>query len=117
MEAKNENTTPPIADQVKEYIETRIKLAKYQAIEGGSKVAASVIADAVIIISMVLAFFFASFTLAYFLGSLFGAEWIGFGCVALLYFAIAMVIRYNRESIKKRLANSFVQNIFSNEDE
>jgi len=27
---------PPLFDQLKEYAETRIKLAKYQAIEGGT---------------------------------------------------------------------------------
>ena len=44
MEAKKE-TPPPIIDQLKDYVETRIKLAKLQAIEGTSTVAASIIAD------------------------------------------------------------------------
>lgn len=115
MEAQK-NTTP-ILDQLKEYAETRIKLAKYQAIHGGTSVAASIVADVVIVVSMVLAFFFASFTLAFFLGSLFGAYWIGFGCVALLYFIIALAIKYNRNAIQKRLANSIIQKIFSDDDE
>lgn len=65
MEPKSD-TPPPIIDQLKDYAETRIKLAKYQAIEGGTTIAASLIADTITTISMVLAFIFASLTLAYF---------------------------------------------------
>ena len=54
MDAEKE-TPPPIIDQLKEYAETRIKLAKYQAIEGGSSVIASIIAEAVVIFSTVFA--------------------------------------------------------------
>jgi hypothetical protein len=111
MEDKKE-TPPPIIDQLKDYAETRIKLAKYQAIEGGSTVAASIIADVIIVISLVLAFIFASCALAFYLGKLFGAEWIGFGCVALLYLVISMVIKVKKPGIEKRIANEFVQKIF-----
>ncbi|MDB5006775.1 MAG: hypothetical protein JWP45_1168 [Mucilaginibacter sp.] len=113
MEAKNE-TSPPIIDQLKEYAETRIKLAKYQAIEGGSTFAASNIADVVTVMSMVLAFLFASFTLAFYLGTLFNATWIGFGIVAILYFIIALAIKANKKSLEKPIVNVFIQKIFKN---
>jgi hypothetical protein len=111
MEEKND-TPPPIIDQLKEYAETRIKLAKYQAIEGGTSVAAGLIADVVTIISMVLAFLFASFTLALYLGSIFHAWWMGFGCVSILYLAIALAIKYNKKSLEKPIVNAFIQKIF-----
>jgi len=113
MEAKKE-TPPPIIDQLKEYAETRIKLAKYQAIEGGSTVAAGLIADVAVIISMLLAFLFASCTLALYLGKLLGAYWIGFGIVAVLYLIIALIIKANKKRIEKLLANEFIQKIFKN---
>jgi hypothetical protein len=111
MEAKND-TPPPIIDQLKDYAETRIRLAKYQAIEGGSTIAAGLIADTVAIVSMVLAFLFASFTLAYYLGSVFNATWAGFGCVALLYLVIALVIKYNKKKIEKPIVDAFIQKFF-----
>lgn len=111
MEAKKE-TQPPIIDQLKEYVETRIKLAKLQAIESGSTVAASLIADVAVFISMVLAFLFASFTLAFYLSNVFHAYWIGFGCVAILYLIIALVVKANKKKIEKPLANAFIQKIF-----
>ncbi|MFI5136886.1 MAG: phage holin family protein [Sphingobacteriales bacterium] len=110
MEAKKE--TPPIVDQLKEYVETRIKLAKLQAIESSSTVAASLIADVAVVISMILAFLFASFTLALYLGKVLGAYWIGFGIVAVLYLILALLVKANKQRIEKPLANAFIQKIF-----
>ncbi len=112
MEDKNETTPPPIIDQLKEYAETRLKLAKYQAIEGGTSIAASIIADIVTIVSMVLAFIFASFTLAFFLAQLLNSDWEGFGCVAVIYLLIALAVKYNKKSLEKPIINAFLQKIF-----
>jgi len=114
MEAEKETTLPPIIDQLKDYAETRIKLAKYQAIEGGTSIAASLIADVAVFISMVLAFMFASFTLAFLLGSLFGATWIGFGCVAVIYLIIALVVKAYKQKMEKPIVNAIISKIFKN---
>lgn len=110
MEAKKE--TPPIIDQLKEYVETRIKLAKLQAIESSATVAAGLIADVAVVISMILAFLFASFTLALYLGKVLGDYWIGFGIVAVLYLILALLVKANKQRIEKPLANTFIQKIF-----
>jgi hypothetical protein len=112
MEQQNDTPPPSIIEQLKEYAETRIKLAKYQAIEGGTSIAAGLIADVVTVMSLVLAFIFASLTLAYYLGSVLGAIWMGFGCVALLYVIIALAIKYNRKRLEKPIVNAFIQKIF-----
>jgi hypothetical protein len=114
MEAKKETPPPlpPIVDQLKEYAETRFKLLKYEAIEGGTSILASVITDVITAVSMVLAFIFASFTLAYYLSDVLQSFWEGFGCVALIYLIIAIIIKLNKERIEKPLANLFVQKLF-----
>lgn len=114
MEAEKDTTPPPILDQLKDYAETRIKLAKYQAIEGGTSIAAGLIADVAVFISMVLAFIFASFTFAFLLGSLFGATWIGFGCVAAIYFIIALIVRAYKQKMEKPIVNAIIGKIFKN---
>ncbi|SDT65203.1 Putative Holin-X, holin superfamily III [Mucilaginibacter mallensis] len=111
MEDKKE-AQPPIIDQLKEYAETYVKLAKYRAIEGGTSVAASIIADVVVIFCMLLAFIFASITLAFFLAYLFNSDWEGFGCVALMYLIIALVVKYNRKSLERPVINAIIQKIF-----
>jgi ABC-type sugar transport system permease subunit len=113
MEAKKENP-PSITDQLKEYLETRIKLAKYQAIEGGTSFAANLITDLAIIFVIVLAFIFASITLALFLGDVLNGNWKGFGIVAIIYFIVVLVLKYNRQGLEKPIANAFIQKIFKN---
>ncbi|MEN0052901.1 MAG: phage holin family protein [Mucilaginibacter sp.] len=114
MEPKKDTPPPipPIVDQLKEYAETRFKLLKYEAIEGGTSILASVITDVITVISMVFAFVFASFTLAFYLADVLGSLWEGFGCVALIYLLIAIVIKLNKERIEKPLINIFIQKIF-----
>jgi hypothetical protein len=114
MEAPKEPTHPPLFDQLKEYAETRVKLAKLKAIDGSSTVIASIIADVVVIISMVFAFVFASFTLAFYLAEVLGELWYGFGCVALIYLFIAIVFKLNKQGLEKPIANAFIQKFFKN---
>jgi hypothetical protein len=102
---------PPIIDQLVEYAETRVKLAKYQAIEGGTSIAASIIADVVVIICSAMAFIFASITLAYYLGRVFGAEWEGFGTVAIIYILIAIIVKYNKKGLERPIINALIQKI------
>ena len=110
-EAKKE-PQPSLLDQLKEYIEIRIKLAKYKAVDSSSTIIASLIADVVVVISMLLAFLFASCTLAFFLSAVLHSNWQGFGCVALLYLIIALFIKFNKLAIERPIANAFVKKIF-----
>jgi hypothetical protein len=114
MEDKKETQPPlpPIVDQLKEYAEIRFKLLKYEAIEGGTSILASIIADLVTVISMVLAFLFASVTLGFFLASVLHSYWEGFGCVAILYFLIAMIIKIFKRHLERPLINILIQKIF-----
>ncbi len=113
MESEKE-TPPPIIDQLKDYAETRIKLAKYQAIEGGTTIAASLAADIVVFISAVLAFIFASLTVAYLIGKLVHADWIGFGCVSIIYLIIAVVVKVKKQLLEKPIVNAIIRKIFKN---
>ena len=112
MEVKKENSVPPILDQLKEYAETRVKLAKYQAIDKVTTMAASLIADVVAIIASVFAFIFFSLTLALLLAKLIGSYWLGFGCVTLVYLLIAVVIFKFKASIEKPIINAFIKKFF-----
>jgi len=102
---------PPLVDQLKEYAETSIKLAKYRAIEGGTSIAASMIADVVTIICIAFAFIFASITLAFYLAYVWGSLWEGFGCVALIYLLIAIIVKLNKKSLEKPVINVLIQKI------
>src|SRR6201989_671254 len=102
---------PPLFDQLKEYAETKVKLVKYQAIEGGSSIAASIIADVVVVICMSMAFIFASITLAFYLAYKFDSLWEGFACVGLLYLLIAVIVKYNKKRLERPIINTLIQKI------
>lgn len=99
-------TTPiPIIDQVKQYLETKIKLLKYEGIDKASAIIAEVITDFVLVVLALVAFIFFSVTLALFAAHLLNSNWEGFGCVTLLYVFILM----SASILKIRLQNMFIR--------
>ena len=111
MEPEKE-TARPIVDQLKDYAETRFKLLKYEVIERSTSVIADIIIDVVIIIALVLTFLFASFTLALFLADVFHSYWKGFGCVALIYLLIAVLIMVGKRAFERPIINAMVRKLF-----
>lgn len=103
---------PPIIDQLKEYFETRVKLAKYEAIDRGSSFIASIIIDMIIAISFLLTFLFLSFTLAFYLSALLKSYWAGFGCTALFYLLIALILVFTKNKCEKPIINAIVRKFF-----
>ncbi|MDB5287659.1 MAG: hypothetical protein JWR05_2608 [Mucilaginibacter sp.] len=112
MEPKKE-TVRPIIDQVHEYVETRLKLVKLEVADRGSAVIATIIVDLIVIISLVLTFLFASFTLALFLADCFGSYWKGFGSVALIYLLIGVVLMLAKKPIERPIINILIRKIFN----
>jgi hypothetical protein len=98
-----------LIDQLKEYAETRIKLAKYQAVDSGTSIIATVVAQLIVIISLLLVFVFASLTLAFFLSEVLNSFWQGFGCTALIYLIIAIILNAKKPGIEKTIANRLIE--------
>jgi hypothetical protein len=110
MENQNEKETPPpIIDQLKDYAETQIKLAKLEAIDKSSKFLASFIADMMVAVIFVLAFLFISFALAFLLGELLHCRWGGFACMAGIYVIVGLVIIWKKDKVETPLVNLFIK--------
>ena len=103
---------PPIAEQLREYIETRLKLAKLEAIDKGSSIIAGMVVDMIIAVSFLLTFLFLSFALAFFLSSVLKSYWAGFGCTAILYLLIGVILIYNRKKFEQPIINLFIKKFF-----
>ena len=104
---------PSLIDQLKEYADTRIKLAKYQAVDGGTSIIAGLVAQLIVIISLLLVFVFASLTLAFFLAELLGSFWQGFGCTAIIYLIIAIILNAKKAGVEKTIANKLIEKILN----
>ena len=109
---KDQPQQVPIAGQIKEYLNTFIQLAKYQAIEKGTAIAGDIIADLVIILCFILVFVFASLTLAFFLAEMLGTNWEGFGCVTLLYLFIALGVMIFKKGFERPIINLLITKLF-----
>lgn len=106
------NTPTPIIEQVKQYLETKIKLLKYEGIDRATAIIAEVLTDVIIVVLSLLAFLFISITLALFAGHLLHSYWQGFGCVALLYTVIVFSARVLKISIQNMLIGRFIKILF-----
>lgn len=112
MEEKKD-TPPPLFDQLKDYADTQLKLAKYEAIDRSSKFMASFITDMLVAVIFVLAFLFISFAIAFVLSRLLGSNWAGFGCMAGIYIIIGLIIIWQKDKIQGPLVNLFIKKFFN----
>lgn len=102
-----------IIDQLKEYADTRIKLAKYQAVDTGTSVISNIVTGLILVIVLLVLLVFVSFTLAFFLADVLASVWQGFGCVALIYLIVALILNAQKENIGKNIANKLIDKILN----
>lgn len=113
MEENKEKGLEDIFLDAKAYIDTRIEYTRLSAVEKGSKIFADLITSAAVIICFVLAFLFASFTLALYLSAVFGSYAAGFGCVAGIYLFLSIIVYLTKDKyIEKHLINMFIKKYF-----
>lgn len=117
MENKKDDRSGLI-DQLSEYAETRIKLARLQAIEKGTSFSASLATELFVLVCMAITLLFFSITAALFLGSVLGAYWMGFGCVTLLYLLAALIVSaYKKKYFEPRIVDFLIKKIFRNKND
>ncbi|RYG15835.1 MAG: phage holin family protein [Chitinophagaceae bacterium] len=113
MEENKEKDLEDIFLDAKEYIDTRIEYTKLSAVEKGSKIFADLITNGAVIVSFILAFLFASFTLALYLSDVLGSYARGFGCVAGIYLLLSIIVYLTKDKyIERLLVNLFIRKYF-----
>ena len=113
MDDQKDTQPQSLIDQIKEYIELQIKIAKYKAIDGSSEAFATIVIAIILSVAGILVLLFASVALGFYLSEVLHTNWGGFGCVALLYLVAALILYLCRQSIKNSIANSFINKIFN----
>jgi uncharacterized RDD family membrane protein YckC len=107
-----------LADNVKEYINTRIESVKLTAAEKSSAVIANVIAGLIVAVVVLLFIIFLGTALAFGLGEWIGKTWAGFLIVACLYLLIGIVVWAARNRIiRMPIMNALIKQLFGNDDE
>lgn len=113
MEENKQKELEEIFSDAKDYIDTRIEYTRLTLVEKGSKIAADLVTNTTVIICFVLAFLFASFTLALYLGEVLGSYSAGFGCVAGFYLFLSIIVYLTKDKyIERLLVNLFIRKYF-----
>ena len=114
MQEKKEKGLEDLYEDAKVYIDTRVEYTRLYLVEKISKVFADVVTNATVILCFILAFLFGTVTLAIFLSDVLGSYTRGFGCVALIYFVLALIVYFTKDKyIEKAIINFTIRNYFN----
>jgi membrane-bound ClpP family serine protease len=107
MQENKEKSIEDLYDDAKSYLDTRVEYTRLYLVEKASKIFADVVTNAL------LAFLFATLTLALFLSDVLGSFTKGFGCVALIYLILALIVYFTKDKyIEKAIINFTIKNYF-----
>lgn len=105
-----------LANNIKEYVDSRIEEVKLHVAEKSTAVMANVIAGIVVAMVFILFIIFGSMALAVGVGIWIGKMWVGFLIVAFLYLFVGVLVWKARvKFIQFPMMNAFVAQLFSNE--
>jgi hypothetical protein len=114
MEAQSKIGT--IADNVKDYVETRAKLYMLDAADKTSSTLASLGYYMVMGVAMVFVLLFLSIGAAVWIGHAYGETSMGFLIIGIFYLLILIVVYLGRNAlVKVPIVNSILKQLFSDE--
>lgn len=114
MQENKEKNIEALIEDAKEYIDTRVEYTRLYLVEKVSKIFADIVTNVTVVICFMLAFLFGTFTLALFLSDVLGSYARGFGCVALIYVLLALIVYYTKDKyIEKAIINFTIRNYFN----
>lgn len=114
MQENKEKGIEDLYEDAKIYIDTRVEYTRLYLVEKISKVFADVVTNATVILCFILAFLFGTVTLALFLSDILGSYARGFGCVAVIYLILALIVYFTKEKyIEKAIINFTIRNYFN----
>jgi hypothetical protein len=114
MQENKEKNIEGLIEDAKDYLETRVEYTRLYLVEQVSKIFADIVTNTVVIVCFILAFLFGTVTLAFFLSDVLGTFTRGFGCVALIYIVLALIVYYMKEKyIEKAIINFTIRNYFN----
>lgn len=115
MEEKDkEKSIEDLYEDAKSYLDTRVEYTRLYLLEKISKIFADLVTNTTVIICFVLAFLFGTVTLALFLSDLLGSYTKGFGCVALIYAFLALLVYVTKDKyIEKAIINFTIRKYFN----
>ncbi len=113
MQENKEKSIEDLVEDAKTYLQTRGEYLRLYLVEKVAKTVADLVTNTTVIVCFVLAFLFGSVTLALFLSDVLGSFTRGFGCVSLIYIALAVIVYLTKDKyIEKAIINIAIRKYF-----
>jgi hypothetical protein len=114
MQENKEKNIEELFTDARSYLDSRMEYVRLSLVEKVSRAVADLITSSVVVICFVVAFLFGTITLALFLSDVLGSFTRGFGCVSLIYLAIAIVVYLTKDKyIEKAIINLAIRTYFN----
>lgn len=114
QEENKEKGIEDLYEDAKAYLDTKVEYTRLYLVEKISKIFADLVTNAVVVVCFVLAFLFGTVTLALYLSDVLGSYASGFGCVAIAYALLALIVYYTKDKyIEKAIINFTIRNYFN----
>lgn len=114
MEEKKEKNFEEIFSEARTYLDMRVEYMRLFLVKRASKILADLITSVVVVLFFVMAFLFATVTLALFLSDLFHSYTAGFGTVSIIYLLLAVIVFLAKDKfIEKAIVNITIKKYFS----
>jgi len=115
---EEQNNLGKLFNDAKEYLNTRLELAKLELVQKISQIVSSLITSFFLLVVFVFALLFGSVSLALFLSEKTGSTTTGFLYVAGIYLAIGLIIYLLKGSlIKKPVTDVFIRKMLNKDEE
>jgi len=114
MQENKEKSMDDLLSDAKAYLETRVEYTRLYVVEKVSRAFADLVTNVTVIICFTLAFLFGTVTLALYLSDILGSYTKGFGCVSLIYLALAIIVYFTKDKyIEKGITNFAIRKYFN----
>ncbi len=104
-----------LVTDLKAYVNLRTELLSLQVRKTAAELIASIGSSAVLIIFASMAFVFGSFALAYYLADVLQSFYLGFLCVAGIYFLMLIIAFLVKNTLKNYISNTIIRELFKEE--
>ena len=100
--------------EIQKYIETRIDLIQYKAIDKSAQLASGLLSNVVLIFSIFLTIFLLLFGLAFYVGDKLGKIYLGFFVVGgLMLMLVILLIIFHKRWLNNPINDDIIRHIFN----
>jgi len=107
---EKENIFEPLWEKAEDYGKNSIELLKLKSIDKTSDVVSTILPYVVVIVFTIIFLMFVNFGIAFWLGKMWGSDYLGFFAVAAFYGLCGIIVNFIlHKSIKERIRNTIIK--------